>query len=336
MNLPSHKFLENKYWKLITTIDSLNQDVSFSELISHMGIQYSTKDIEDVVVFLKRFGHPVKLEQKVSKSTKKTNETWIILTGKKPTFKMNLSLTEWIAMQSHFPLLDENKGQAIYNTLANCLNRLETKYSEADLFNYIDDEKIMAAAIHEIGHDKENLLKVINEAMIKDEKIHFMTHDQKKHDIFIHKVVYIDGILSVIGEETNDRCLTCVDIDQIKTYQLEQESHYRANFAVAEVDDFIAAVRAISGNEQRLVMKVTSPDKVNLNPDFHFLGNPFVTTNTEGEFIWAASTEVSEELYKWLASIYSDITVIDPKEVHDGLESFMEQKDALKYVKKAS
>jgi len=177
---------------------------------------------------------------------------------------------------------------------------------------------------------------VINEVMIKDEKIHFTTHDQKKHDIFIHKVVYIDGILSIIGEETNDRCLTCLDIDQIKSYHVEPNSYYRANFAAAEVDDFIAAVRAISGNEQRLVMKVASPDKVNLKPDFHFLGNPYVTTNTEGEFIWAASVEVSEELYKWLASIYSDITVIDPVEVHDGLENFMEQKEALKYVKKAS
>jgi len=333
MKLPSHKFLENKYWKLITTIDSLNQNVSFSELIGHLGIQYTVKDIEEVVTFLKQFGHPIKLEQKVSKSN---NETWIILTGKKPRFRMNLSLAEWIAMQSHFPLLDENKGQAIYNTLANCLNRLETKYPDADLFNYINDDKKMTAATSDISHDKEKLLKVINEVMIKDEEIHFMTHDHKKMDVFIHKVVFIDGILSVIGEDTNDRCLTCIDVDQIKTYRLEYGSHYRANFAQAEVDDFIAAARAISGDEQRLVMKVTSPDKVNLKPEFHFLGNPFVTTNTEGEFIWAASVEVSEELYKWLASIYSDITVIDPKEVHDGLESFMEQKEALKYVKKAS
>jgi len=333
MKLPSHKFLENKYWKLITMIDSLNENVSFSELITHLGIQYTVKDIEEVVTFMKQFGHPVELEQKVSKNS---NETWIILTGKKPKFKMNLSLAEWLAMQSHFPLLDENKGLAIYNTLANCLNRVESKYPKADLFNYIDHEENMATVTREISHDKEKLLKVINEVMIKDEKIHFMTNDHKKIDIFIHKIVFVDGLLSIIGEDTNDRCLTCLDIDQIKSYHMEGGSHYHANFADAEVDDFIAAVRAISDDEQRLVMKVVSPDKVNLKPDFHFLGNPFVTTNTEGEFIWAASVEVSKELYKWLASIYSDITVIDPKEVHDGLESFMEQKEALKYVKKAS
>ncbi len=329
MNSPSHKFLENKYWKLITTIDSLNQDASFSELISHMGIQYTVKDIEEVVAFLKQFGHPLKIEYKAQ-------DAWIVLTGKKPKFNMNVSLSEWIAMQAHFPLLDENKGKAIYNTLANCLNRLEGKYPEADLYNYMSEEKDMIEATREIGHDKEKLLKAINEAALKDEPVSVMTSDQKKIGVFIHKVVYIDGVLSLIGEETSDRCLTCIDIDQIKSYQVEHGSHYRANFAAAEVDDFISAVRAISGNEQRLVMKVSSPDKVNLKPDFHFLGNPFVTMNTEGEFIWAASVEVSNELYKWLASIYSDINVIDPKEVRDDLESFMEQKEALKYVKKAS
>ncbi len=329
MNSPSHKFLDNKYWKLITTIDSLNQDVSFSELVAHMGIQYTVKDIEDVVTFLKQFGHPVKIEQKAQ-------DAWIVLTGKKPKFNMNISLSEWLAMQAHFPLLDENKGKAIYNTLANCLNRLEAKYPEADLYNYINHEKTMSEATREMSHDKEKLLKAINKANLKDEQISITTNDQKKMDIFIHKIVYIDGVLSIIGEDTNDRCLTCVDIDQITSYHVDEHFSYRANFAAAEVDDFITAVRAISGNEERLVMKIASPDKVNLKPDFHFLGNPYVTTNTEGEFIWAASVEVSDELYKWLASIYTDIEIVDPKDIRDGLETFMERKEALKYVKKAS
>ncbi|MAF77879.1 MAG: hypothetical protein CME63_03660 [Halobacteriovoraceae bacterium] len=329
MNSPSHKFLDNKYWKLISTIDSLNQDVSFTELISHMGIQYTVEDIEEVVTFLKKFGHPIKIENK-------THDAWIILTGKKPQFKMNISLSEWLAMQAHFPLLDENKGKAIYNTLANCLNRLENKYPNADFYQYMDEERTMGELTRELGHDKEKLLKAVNEVILKDEQINLETKDKRNFDIFVHKVVYIDGVLSIIGEETNDRCLTCVDIDEIEAYRIEGGSDYRANYASAEVDDFISAVRAISGNEQRLVMKVSAPEKVNLNPDFHFLGNPFVTTNTEGEFIWAASVEVSNELYKWLATIYSEIDIIDPSSVKEELEHFMEQKESLKHLKKAS
>ncbi len=329
MNSPSHKFLENKYWKLISTIDSINEDVSFTELISHLGIQYTVSDIEEVVSFLKQFGHPVKIEQK-------TNDAWIVLTGKKPQFKMNVSLSEWLAMQAHFPLFDENKGKAVYNTLAECFTRLEKKYPEADLYHYLEEEKTMGRATSELCHDKSKLLKVINEVCLRDEQIHIMTKDQRKSDIFIHKVVYIDGVLSIVGEDTNDRCLSCIDIEEIESYSIDHGDSYRANFASAEVDDFICAVRSISGNEQRLVMKVSAPDKVNLKPDFHFLGNPFVTTNIEGEFIWAASVEVSNELYKWLATIYSDIDIIDPSQVKDGLESFMEQKDSLQYLKKAS
>ena len=329
MSSPSHKFLENKYWKLITTIDSLNQDVSFSELISHLGIQYTVGDIEEVVGFLKKFGHPVKIENK-------SNDAWIILTGKKPQFKMNLSLSEWLAIQAHFPLLDENKGRAIYNTVATCFDRLEKKYPGADFYNYMEHENTMKEMSRDMGHDKDKLLKAINEACLKDEQVSLKTSDQRHMDVHIHKLVYIDGVLSIIGEDTNDRCLTCIDIDEIEAYSVDHSSHYRANFASAEVDDFISAVRSISGNEQRLVMKIPSPEKVNLKPEFHFLGNPYVTTNVEGEFIWAASVEVSQELYKWLATIYTDIEIIDPSEVRDGLESFMEQKETLKYLKKAS
>jgi len=329
MNLPSHKFLDNKYWKLLTTIDSINQDVSFSELASHLGLQYTATDIEEAVAFLKHFGHPIKMETK-------SQDNWIILTGKKPQFKMNLSLTEWLALQSHFPLMEENKGKAIYNTMANCLNRMEKKYPEADIFNYIDEERSMKKVTRELDHDKDKLLKIINNAHLKDEHLYFESRDMRKNEVFIHKIVYIDGILSIIGEEVNDRCLTCIDINEIQAYSIEQGNNYRPNYASAEVDDFITAIRSISGNEQRLVMKVSSPEKVNLKPDFHFLGNPYITTNTEGEFIWAASVEVSHELYNWLATIYSDIDVIDPKTVKEELESFMENKDSLKYFKKAS
>ncbi len=329
MSSPSHKFLENKYWKLITTIDSLNQDVSFSELITHLGLQYTVGDIEEVVSFLKKFGHPIKIEQK-------SKDAWIILTGKKPQFSMNLSLSEWLAIQAHFPLLDENKGKAIYNTVAQCFDRLEKKYPGADFYNYMDHEKNMKTTIREIGHDKDQLLKAINEACLKDEQVTLQTKDQRKMDVHIHKLVYIDGVLSIIGEDINDRCLTCIDINEIEAYSIDYTTHYRPNFASAEVDDFISAVRSISGNEQRLVMKIPSPEKVNLRPEFHFLGNPYVTTNIEGEFIWAASVEVSQELYKWLSTIYSEIQIIDPKEVRDGLENFMEQKEALEHLKKAS
>ena len=333
MNSPSnkflHKFLEDKYWKLLTTIDSLNQDVSFTELIVHLGIQYTVDDINEVVGFLKKFGHPVKIENR-------EKGTWIVMTGKKPQFKMNLSLSEWIAFQSHFPLMEENRGTSIHNTLATALTRIENRYPEADLFNYIKDESELTEAKKSFGHDQETLLKAINEAHIKENHILIESKEKRETEVFIHKLVYIDGILSIIGEDTNDRCLTCIDTNEIETYSILEKGNYRPNFATAEVDDFILAVRSITGNEERLVMKVTSPDRVNLSPEFHFLGNPFVTTNTEGEFIWAASVEVSPELYKWLSTIYGDIDIIDPKNIKEGLEEFMEQKETLSHLKKAS
>ena len=96
------------------------------------------------------------------------------------------------------------------------------------------------------------------------------------------------------------------------------------------------AIRSITGNEERLVLRISSPEKVNLKPQYHFLGSPYVTTNTEGEFIWAASVEVSSELFRWLDSIKDEIEILDPQEVKEEFENFLVSESANRPLKKAS
>lgn len=323
------KVLDDQFWKILSTLDSLNQDVSISEICHHIGGGISEGDILEVVSFLKKFEFPVKVH-------KKEGSNWLTFTGKKPKIAMELSLSDWISLQAHFPLLEPYKGKEIYNSLATRLKRVEARYPQSDLYRILEEEQELGKIHGLISKDKETILHEINEASLLNSTMIVKTSEEQSVDIFPHKVVFLDGILSLIGEDTNDRCLICIDFDNIQSCHSTPESSYKPNYVAAEIEDFIMAIRSVSGNEERLVLRVSAPEKVNLKPQYHFLGSPYVTTNTEGEFIWAASVEVSDELFKWLETIKDDVEILDPQEVKDEFENYLSNLNASAPLKKAS
>lgn len=323
------KLSDERFWKIVSTLDSLNQDVSLEELLHHLGKDFKGSDVLDAASFLKRFGFPLNAE-------KREGKVWLTFKGRKPRFTFDFSLGEWLAMQAHFPLLEQEEETELRSLLTTKLKILESKYPEADLFKVIEEEEELIRARSIISADQEGHLKEINRASLNNELVIVEATDGNRVEVFLHKVVYLDGILSIIGEDTNDRCLICLNFDQIEALGAIADHRYQANFAGSEIDDFITAIRSISGNEERLVLRISSPEKVNLKPQFHFLGNPYVTTNTEGEFIWAASVEVSDELFKWLEDIKDEIEILDPKEVREDFQQYLHERESPRPLKKAS
>lgn len=323
------KLLNDKFWKILATLDSLNQDVSLSELSHHFGQKVSEEEILEVLTFMRKFDFPLKAH-------KKEGKTWLTFEGKKPRITMELSLAEWLSLQSHFPLLDTYKGKEIYNTLATRMKRIEARHPECDLYRVLEEEAEFNKVHKLIPKDKEQNLNDINESIVGGELLILKTGEQSRVEVYPHKIVFLDGVLSLIAEDTNDRCMVCIDFDNIESSLRVSDHHYKVNFVGQEVDDFIMAIRSITGNEERLVLRVSAPEKVNLKPQFHFLGSPYVTTNTEGEFIWAASVEVSEELFKWIESIKDEVEILDPQEVKEEFESYLANKAQKTPLKKAS
>lgn len=328
-NSSNSKLLNDKFWKILATLDSLNQDVSLSELCHHFGSTVSEEEILEVLTFMRKFDFPLKAH-------KVEGKTWLTFEGKKPKISMELSLSEWLSLQSHFPLLDTYKGKEIYNTLATRMKRIEARHPECDLYRVLEEEAELNKVHQLIPKDKEENLNAINESIVTGELLVLKTGDDTNVEVFPHKVVFLDGVLSLIGEDTNDRCMVCLDFENIESSLRVSDHSYKVNFTPLEVDDFIMAIRSITGNEERLVLRVSAPEKVNLKPQFHFLGSPYVTTNTEGEFIWAASVEVSEELFKWIASIKEEVEILDPQEVKEEFESYLASLEQAPPLKKAS
>jgi len=328
MSTPS-KILNDSFWKILTTIESLDEDISLEELSLQFESDQSQVKILEVVSFLKKFDYPIV-------TTKKDGRSWLCFNGKKPRMMIDFSLSEWIAMQAHFPLLDSYRGKEIYNTLADGLKRIEMKNSKSDLYKILEEEAHMEMTTSNLDIDRETILKAINKASLYGDLLLLGTGPKNITEVFVHKVVFLDGILSLVGEDTKDRCLVCIEFNEINSVKIVDSNNYRANFAGPEIDDFVLAIRSITGNEERLVLRISSPEKVNLKPEFHYLGNPYVTTNTDGEFIWAASVEVSEELFKWLASIEGESEILDTHELREQFESYKNSLDQHSTLKKAS
>lgn len=315
------KIISDSFWQILQEIDSLESDCPvelFKERFENGDI--SNDRLFEVITFLKRFDYPVAVK-------KKSGMPWIMITGERKPVLFEMSFSNWLALQAHVPFVKELEHKLIQENLKECLSEVEKNYPEYDLSRGLEKPVSLSVATPE----KQQNLSSLNKA-ISGHRVIYTTAGNKTYECFPHRVIYVDGVLTFIGEDVGDRCLVSFDFNEMNDVQIKEDKEYQANFTSKEIDDFIYAIRTITGNEERIVLKVMAPEKVNLKPDYQFLGNPYMTTNSDGDFIWAASVEVSGELFAWLDSIKDYIEILDPVDLN---QKFNEYLESYKY-KKAS
>ncbi|WP_164848225.1 WYL domain-containing protein [Halobacteriovorax sp. HLS] len=295
--------LKEEFWTFLTCLENLNETLPLKDFLILSDLDENM--FTDCVAFLenlnyfveinevqgRRFIAPIKLEKKIS---------------------LQLTFKEWLAFQAHFPKMDEDKGTFHHEVLSEKLSTIETEYAEHDLFRAIHDEEKRFELLEKIDLKHRSYLQKTDEAIKRGFVMSIELHDGRKFDYFAHKAVFIEGELCLVGEDCNDRCLVYFNILEIEELKVDLDIQYIPNYSSIEVNDFIAAIRAVSGQEERLVLKIVSSSNVDLRPSYQFLGNPYVTTNMNGDLIWAASVERSDELYEWLLSINDHIEILDP------------------------
>ena len=157
----------------------------------------------------------------------------------------------------------------------------------------------------------ENLVKQIQFNIIKSRPIHLHFKDNKNCDMFPHRVVFLDGILSVVGEDIHNKILKFYPMSEI-TDACEVTFAYQANLTQMEVSEFINDLRLINGRQERLILKFHSMAQVDVLPEFHYLHNPYITSNAEGDMIWAATVEMCDDIFLWLYKMRDHIEILDP------------------------
>ena len=124
-------------------------------------------------------------------------------------------------------------------------------------------------------------------------------------------MLHLEGQLSLIGEDVQDRCLMVIPLKDVKNFEA-LNSHSRPRVTVFEIEEFITSVRSRGEKETRLILKIHDTESTNLFPDHHFLGKPCMITNPNGDLIWAAYVEPCEALFEWLISLGKKVEILDP------------------------
>lgn len=181
------------------------------------------------------------------------------------------------------------------------------------------------------------LIRKVEESYAKGRNLSLEFYSRKKTSFYVHQMVFLEGELTLVGEETANGQLTSYELKDIQDIKVDAQSRYAAKYGELEITDFLKAHRAMGENEVRLVLKF-SRETQSIDPRFHFLANPFVTTNWNGDKIWAASVEVSDYLFQWLLSVHDHVEIMDPESVKKGLYDYCKRKveEEKKDLKKVS
>ncbi len=310
--------LGEEWWKFLVALEELQKPKDLDLFLSHTQVKMSELDL--YLPFLKSFGVEVKI---VDDQIYPLEEAWSI--------KIDFSLSEWMAFQEFWKKLnfykkEKHKGK---KQLA-IVEDKEAMFYEKIVHHKIEmilltQEKYLLYKRKSIEHLEENLeknlllieglSKKIDRFIVQQKPIFLQFFNEKEMSIFPHRLVYLEGVLCVIGEDLHDGSLVFFGLEDIRAVQKSEEDYQKIKFSPVEINEFIAATRLINGKEERIVLKVFNQDEVDLIPKFHYLGNPYVTKNSEGDLIWASTIELCDDLYRWLYSMKDSIEVLDPGHV---------------------
>ncbi len=264
----------------------------------------------------------------------------------KPKIKFEFELVDWLKFQAHFPLLHGFQEQPFHQKVAANLAKIEDQYKRFDLFRAVKvigswgekiSEKIIPSKLlndllNDVNAEKDMNLEAIKDVLktcVEDKSCVSLRMEDHSNSIKVypHRLVHIEGELSLVAEEMVDKSLIYLPLDKMMDVKDLKEQMEAPLHSSIEIDDFLSSIRAISGTEVRLVLKILNPEQVQeLTPLYHFLRKPYVISNPKGDLIWAASVEESEDIYEWISNLETKIEILDPTSFKLNYLNFCERK----------
>lgn len=300
-----HIILENSFWKFLVSLEELKERKELILFCSSLNIDEET--LATYCEFLGRF------KVMVARDT-----DYIYPLREQCRIKMEFSLSEWLAFQATMTAKVPDGNSYYQQIVQDKMKMAQMAHAQFSLYKAPADHVVEMTSF-------EALKKKVEYDIIcrKSVKMRFFT--AKECDIFPHRLVYLDGILCVVGENIHDKSLVYFGLADIKEAE-NLNSLYEPNLSQIEINEFIGHLRLINGKEERLVLKIYSHDQSDLLPEHHFLGNPFVTSSIEGDMIWAATLEMCDDIFHWLYKMKDRVEVLDPGHVRKEFSHFCELK----------
>ncbi|MDO9181512.1 MAG: WYL domain-containing protein [Bacteriovorax sp.] len=309
--------LNDTFWKFLVSLEELKEKKDKNLFCSSLNVNDET--LKTFQEFLNRFDVMCVID-----------DAYIYPLKDKCRIKMEFSLSEWLALQASFHKESDHSNfkQYYHKIVQNKLTLVQKAFEQFNLYKKPIDISVKLSEV-------ENLKKKINYVISYRKSITIEFLNNKQCVVFPHRLVFLDGILCVVGESVSDKTLVYFGVEDIKDV-LDFDHLYEPNFSQIEINEFICHLRLINGKEERLVLKVYSQYETDLLPNHHFLGNPFITSNTEGDMIWAATIEICDDLFQWLFAMKDRVEILDPGHIRKEFSHFCEMKKENSELKKVS
>lgn len=309
--------LNDTFWKFLISLEELKEKKDKTLFCASLNVDEKT--LVEFQEFLMRFDVLCI-----------SDDVYIYPLKDKCRIKMDFSLSEWLAFQASFHKEDEQANFKYYyqKIVQSKLMVAQKAFEQFNLYRKPPDVSIKLSEI-------ENLKKKIDYVICYKKSICIEFLNNKECEVFPHRLVFLDGVLCVVGESVRDKTLVYFGVEDIKDVR-DFVQAYEPNLSQIEVNEFICHLRLINGKEERLVLKIYSQYEADLLPSHHFLGNPFVTANSEGDMIWAATIEICDDLFHWLYSMKDRAEVLDPGYVRKEFAHYCELKNENSGLKKVS
>lgn len=295
-----------RFWDIIKYLVHLDHKKNFDEICNDLNI--SGRQLNSFVSFLKEVNYEMDhyTEGEIRQLCPPTE---------KPNITVNFNILEWLQFQAHFPTLSTCDGKPFHEDFVAKLSELEQENIQYDLFTPMETlDGIMEMQTPKVVENgmipKNEIIAFIEESIIDNDVLNIQLSD-KNFLVYPRKIVFLDGELSLIAEGLNDKCLLNIGIDSINQVH-DEDVEWTALFSKLEIEDFVSSIRAISENEVRLVLKVYNREHFDNGVPHHHFDRPCMFTNPDGDFIWAASIEPTQEIHEWLSDLGSDIEILDP------------------------
>ncbi|MDH5580379.1 MAG: WYL domain-containing protein [Bdellovibrionales bacterium] len=316
---------DNNFWEVIALISRVDNDENLDKLFKETPID--EVGLNQIFEFIKYFNFDVKIIEK-------DNQKYISIPNPKEKIQFIFSFSDWLSLQYGFYEMDKDANHYFQYYVQDKVNEIKLRFPGYNLFNFptLPESKANFPNLKStLGND---FIEKLEMAMLQGESLFLELKGGSKIDVFPRRVLFIEESLSLVGEDINEKCLSYFPLDEILNFNVVKNRNYKSIYTNLEVNDFISQIRKMNGNESRIILKVVSEDNIEFNPPFHLMENPCLITNYEGQKIYAATVEVSDEFFNWYHTYSDSFEILEPDELNEGYKDFLKRK--IKSLKSAA
>lgn len=321
------------FWNLFCYLELLPAKMEVSHLFLDLEVEESM--YHRVLFFYQKLG--VQFEFEYEKDQEGNILKRFILPPKQRLqTDTKMGQTEWMELLAHFPFLLGLNYHSFLQTLAKKMIELEAKSFVHSSLKGSLNGRHKPLSLEQLkceddlkAEETQEMVERIEKCLLEKMVIELDSTNLGHKKVFPLKLVFLADHLQLIAEEiqndADDGTIIHIPVNEIYFLKENWEEDYESHYGVLEINQFINGLRVIQDHQVRLIIKFKGQQFIDPPDQYHHFTNPYIVANNEGDYIWAATTEISQKIYKWLMSFGERIEILDPQSFKLNFEEYCQK-----------